>query len=121
MGEKNFFLPICVGDVMHNCKPCEISTIHFVKDELIFRVQIIPGILVVSFILVIEVVAPEKRVFVGMVSKIYASVGQLLVAGLGYWLRDWKYVIIASTVPLFLMLIGWFFLPESTRSVGDGW
>jgi hypothetical protein len=27
MGEKKIFLPICVGDVMHNCKPCEISTI----------------------------------------------------------------------------------------------
>ena len=27
MGGKKFFLPICVGKVMHNCKLCEISTI----------------------------------------------------------------------------------------------
>ena len=43
-GEKIFFLPICVGKLIHNCKLREISTIslreaslaslHFVKDKI---------------------------------------------------------------------------------------
>lgn len=73
--------------------------------------------MIVAYILVIEMMPAERRVFVTMVLKIVATFGQFLVAGLGYWLRDWKLVIIASTVPFFVLLIYWFFLPESVRSV----
>ena len=82
---------------------------------LFFTFPIVSGILLVTFVLVIEMVAPEKRVFVGMVYKMYATVGQILVAGLGYWLRDWRTAITVATVPTFLMLLYWPFLPESVR------
>ena len=79
--------------------------------------SIVSGILLVSFVLVIEMVAPEKRVFCGMVFKMYATVGQVLISGLGYWFKDWRTAMIVAVVPAFLLLLYWPFLPESVRSV----
>ena len=64
-----------------------------------------------------ETVAPVKRVFGGMVFKMYATVGQIFIAGLGYGFKDWRMVLIVATVIAFLLLLYWPFLPESVRSV----
>jgi OCT family organic cation transporter-like MFS transporter 4/5 len=73
------------------------------------------GVFLISFILVVEMVGPKERVYCGNVIQIYFVLGGILAAGLAYWQRDWRIVVIIATVPVCLFLLYWPFLPESTR------
>lgn len=77
------------------------------------------GVFLVVFVLSIEMVRPEKRVFCGTIINISYVVGEILVAGLAYWLRDWRTVLLCCLVPALCLLIFWPVLPESVRSVGS--
>jgi hypothetical protein len=60
-------------------------------------------------------VGKEKRMHCGMVIQFYFSLGEIIVSGLAFWLRDWRLVIIVSAAPLFLFFLYWPILPESIR------
>ena len=64
-----------------------------------------------------EMVGPKKRVVCGLVIELYFTVGELLVAGIAYWFRDWRTVVTVITVPVFCSLLYWPVLPESVRLV----
>ena len=74
-----------------------------------------PGLFLVAFILATEVVGAEKRVFCGIVLEIIFNVGEILAPVLAFWLRDWRMVIVAATVPTVFFLLYWPILPESIR------
>jgi OCT family organic cation transporter-like MFS transporter 4/5 len=82
-------------------------------------ISIFSGLFLVSFILAMEMVGPEKRVFCGVVIEIYFVLGEVMASGLGYWQRDWRIVIVMATVPVFFFLLYWPVLPESTRLLFD--
>ena len=73
--------------------------------------------MLVSFVLAVEGVEAQKRVYCGVVLKVFFTLGQLVVAGLAYWLRDWRVVLKIASVPASLLVLVWPFLPESVRSV----
>ena len=69
----------------------------------------------VAFVLAMELVGPDKRVYCGIIVEGYFVLGEVLVSGLGYWQKDWKIVTAILTVPMALFILYWPILPESIR------
>lgn len=92
-----------------------------------------------------EIVGAEKRVYCGIAIEVFFVVGEILASGiintskvlsvlnlradvntlpltcrlffvgLAYWLRDWRTIVTVAIGPIFLFLLYWPILPESTR------
>ncbi|CAL1544737.1 unnamed protein product, partial [Lymnaea stagnalis] len=74
-----------------------------------------PGIFPSAFVIGIEIVGPSKRTYTGMIIQLFFSTGVVSLAGLGYLIRDWQYLLIAITAPLAIFYLFWCFIPESPR------
>nr|KAG5691730.1 hypothetical protein BaRGS_010233 [Batillaria attramentaria] len=73
------------------------------------------GAFLVSFTLSTELVGPKYRVIAGFVIQSFYSVGFMTLAGIAYFIRNWRYLEVAITAPAVLFVIYWWFLPESVR------
>lgn len=74
---------------------------------------LIGGVLVVNFVLPLEIVTPEWRTFCGCIGL--WAIGLMSLAGWGYLIRDWQYLIIATSSASLFILLSWWFVPESPR------
>ncbi|XP_066270962.1 organic cation transporter protein-like [Branchiostoma lanceolatum] len=70
---------------------------------------------IVAFVMVTELVSPDKRGFVGMVIWIYWAVGYVIFAGIAYFIRTWMWLQIAITMPYLFFISFWWLIPESPR------
>ncbi|XP_076469523.1 organic cation transporter protein-like isoform X2 [Babylonia areolata] len=68
-----------------------------------------------GFVLVVELVGPQKRTRAASVLTIIWLMGPFLLDVLSFLLRQWRYLQIASVSPLVLCLGHWWLLPESPR------
>lgn len=73
------------------------------------------GASVAIFVLVTEFVGVRHRSVMGMSLWYCWSISLMALAGLGYLIRDWRMLSIATAVPAFPALFGWFLTPESVR------
>ncbi|KAK6187135.1 hypothetical protein SNE40_005224 [Patella caerulea] len=73
------------------------------------------GIFLVVYTLSTELVGPEYRFLVSVTIQIFYSVGCMILSGMAYLLRDWRYLELAITLPVVLFASYWWFLPESVR------
>jgi OCT family organic cation transporter-like MFS transporter 4/5 len=73
------------------------------------------GIFQTCFIMAIELVTKEKRVFCGIAIEYFFDIGAVFLAGIAYALRDWKYILLTATCPVGLFLMYWPIVPESVR------
>ncbi|WAR09240.1 LOW QUALITY PROTEIN: ORCT-like protein, partial [Mya arenaria] len=67
------------------------------------------GIFMTGFVIGMEMVGPSKRIWAGVVIEYFFALGLVILAGVGYLLREWRYIEMVAAFPNIL------FLPESPR------
>uniref|UniRef100_A0A674N892 Solute carrier family 22 member 3 n=1 Tax=Takifugu rubripes TaxID=31033 RepID=A0A674N892_TAKRU len=85
---------------------------------LVFRVLYgfgVKGGWVAGYVLITEIVGVEFRRTVGVVYQMFFSVGLLILPLLAYYITDWRWLQVAITVPYFIFLSYYWFIPESPR------
>lgn len=85
---------------------------------VVFKILVglgVGGASVAIFVLITEFVGVQHRSIMGMSLWYCWSLSLVALAGVGYLIRDWRILTIATAVPGFPALLGWFFTPESVR------
>ncbi|XP_022237076.1 organic cation transporter protein-like [Limulus polyphemus] len=75
----------------------------------------VAGGLTTAFVLLIEVVGPEQRTYLGIGIQLGWATGYLILSGLAWFIRNWRFLQLAITLPCLLMVSYWWLLPESPR------
>nr|XP_033480667.1 solute carrier family 22 member 7a [Epinephelus lanceolatus] len=73
------------------------------------------GLSIIGVVLSIEWTDVKHRTFTGTVMSLSWSVGNMLLALLAYYIRDWRHLVLAVTAPCVAAIISWWWLPESAR------
>lgn len=73
------------------------------------------GVFLVAYVIALEMVGPKKRMFAGVACQLFFTTGYIMIAGFAYWIRDWRWLQIAISVPGALFFSYWWFIPESAR------
>ncbi|KAG5672187.1 hypothetical protein PVAND_002337 [Polypedilum vanderplanki] len=73
------------------------------------------GVFLVAYCLSLEMVGKESRMVAGVVFMMFFSSGYILMGFLAFIITDWRWYQIAITMPGFIFLTYWWFIPESTR------
>ncbi|XP_070190931.1 organic cation transporter protein-like [Littorina saxatilis] len=68
-----------------------------------------------GMVLGMEVLGPSKRAFAGMVICLLWCLGEFYLTFVAYFIRNWRYLEIAVSVPGIFLLSYWWLLPESPR------
>ncbi|XP_054275227.1 organic cation transporter 1-like [Macrosteles quadrilineatus] len=74
-----------------------------------------PAIFQIPFILALEMMGPRYRTFAGMVICMFFAMAMSLLALLGYFLRHWFTLSLATSVPFLLLFSYYWITPESPR------
>lgn len=74
-----------------------------------------PAIYQIPFILALEMMGPRYRTFAGMVICMFFASAMSLLALLGYLLRHWFALSLATSVPFVLLFSYYWIIPESPR------
>ncbi|XP_022089884.1 organic cation transporter protein-like isoform X2 [Acanthaster planci] len=73
------------------------------------------GTFLPAYVLGTEFVGPSKRVIVGIVGQIFFSAGLMILAGLAYFIRQWRTLELVITAPILLFFLYIPIFPESAR------
>ncbi|ESO89334.1 hypothetical protein LOTGIDRAFT_106021 [Lottia gigantea] len=73
------------------------------------------GIFTASYIIGVEMTGPSKRLWTGLIMKYHFAIGILVLALMGYLIRDWVILEIVATAPLVTYVIFYWVIPESPR------
>jgi len=75
----------------------------------------VSGVFECGFVLVTEIVAPELRTPFGIMTQFPFGVGASLLPLVAYFIKDWKSLQLAISVPCCLLIIFYWTIPESPR------
>ncbi|KAI8045775.1 organic cation transporter-like protein [Drosophila gunungcola] len=73
------------------------------------------GVFLVAYVIAMEMVGPDKRLYAGIFVMMFFSVGFMLTALFAYFVHDWRWLQIALTLPGLLFLSYYWIIPESAR------
>ncbi|XP_028279807.1 solute carrier family 22 member 7-like [Parambassis ranga] len=73
------------------------------------------GISITSIVLSIEWVDTSHRSFIGVLTSLSWSVGNMLLAGFAFLVNDWRTLTQIVTAPLGFAVLTWWWIPESAR------
>lgn len=73
------------------------------------------GMSITTLALSIEWTDVKHRTFTGTIISMAWSVGNMLLALLAYFIRDWRYLMLVVTSPCLAAIISWWWIPESAR------
>ncbi|XP_065346893.1 organic cation transporter protein-like [Cloeon dipterum] len=69
----------------------------------------------ICFILAFEMVTPNKRILGYMVIVISFAMGNAIVGGVAWAVKDWRYILYTTCAPALLFVFYYWLLPESVR------
>ena len=69
----------------------------------------------IGFVLLLEITGPKHRVTAGNILAYSFSIGQMVVAGLGYWFRDWRKIQWTLAIYVMPFFLYYWLVPESPR------
>ncbi|XP_075684793.1 solute carrier family 22 member 13-like [Rhinoderma darwinii] len=93
----------------------------FVTDFYVFIVLrcfvgiAMSGVLINNLVLVAEWVGPSHRAYATITGHVCFAIGLMVLAGIGYAIRNWRLLQIACSAPSALLFFYIWFLPESPR------
>ncbi|XP_036340644.1 solute carrier family 22 member 2-like [Rhagoletis pomonella] len=70
---------------------------------------------VVSFVLVVELVSGKWRTITGILNILPVPISYILMACIAYFVRDWRHLQLAISLPWISLLTIWYCMPESPR------
>ncbi|XP_017009318.2 organic cation transporter-like protein [Drosophila takahashii] len=73
------------------------------------------GVFLVAYVVAMEMVGPDKRLYAGIFVMMFFSVGFMLTAGFAYFVHDWRWLQIALTLPGVIFMCYYWIIPESAR------
>ncbi|XP_015217889.2 solute carrier family 22 member 7-like [Lepisosteus oculatus] len=73
------------------------------------------GMSIISIALSVEWTDVEHRTFTGTINGLSWTVGNMLLALLAYFIRDWRQLTLAATSPCLIAIVAWWWIPESAR------
>ncbi|KAJ8315473.1 hypothetical protein KUTeg_007623, partial [Tegillarca granosa] len=73
------------------------------------------GVFNMGLIIGLEFVGPSKRIWSGIIIELVFCIGELLLCGAAYFIRDWKTLQLVLSVPSAVSLIYFLIIPESPR------
>ncbi|XP_014275934.1 organic cation transporter protein isoform X1 [Halyomorpha halys] len=73
------------------------------------------GVYLVAYVIAMEMVGPKKRMVAGVIFQMFFTFGFILTAGFAFYLREWRTLQIALTLPGIAFFTYWWFVPESVR------
>ncbi|XP_074040268.1 carcinine transporter isoform X2 [Leptinotarsa decemlineata] len=75
----------------------------------------IPAMYQIPFIISLELVGPNYRSFVTVLTCMFYTVGLMMLAAITYLIRNWVHLGIVTSAPFIFYYLYWFCLPESPR------
>ncbi|KAJ0067342.1 hypothetical protein NL108_016770, partial [Boleophthalmus pectinirostris] len=114
-GRKNMLLVSYVLSVVFGLSSAFVSSYEMFAVLRFFTGFGLTGISIISIVLSLEWSDTAHRSFIGVMGSTAWSVGNMILAGLAFAIRDWRHLILAVTAPLGLALLSWWWLPESAR------
>ncbi|XP_033836744.1 solute carrier family 22 member 6 [Periophthalmus magnuspinnatus] len=75
----------------------------------------VSGIILNGVSLKVEWIPTKQRTLVGTLSSFFFTIGQLVLAGLAFWLRDWRKLQVVVCLPAFLFFAYSWWYSESAR------
>ncbi|KAI7805118.1 putative solute carrier family 22 member 7-like [Triplophysa rosa] len=75
----------------------------------------ITGIVIISTVLNVEWVGIEHRRLVGVIDCMSWTFGTMSLALIAYLIRDWRWLIVATSLPIIIAIVTWWWVPESAR------
>ncbi|EDV53886.1 organic cation transporter-like protein [Drosophila erecta] len=73
------------------------------------------GVFLVAYVVAMEMVGPDKRLYAGIFVMMFFSVGFMLTAVFAYFFHDWRWLQIALTLPGLIFMFYYWIIPESAR------
>ena len=73
------------------------------------------GTTLAGYILALELVDPAHRPIPGLIWHFVNAIGNIVLLGFAYYIREWRMLMMAITLPSIIFLLYWRHLPESPR------
>ncbi|XP_036409372.1 solute carrier family 22 member 7a [Megalops cyprinoides] len=91
-----------------------VSYMMFVVTRALCGVAL-TGMTITTLALSIEWTDIQHRTFTGTIVSLAWSIGNMLLALLAYYFRDWRHLMLVVTSPCLAAIISWWWIPESAR------
>ncbi|KAL1226617.1 Organic cation transporter protein [Trichinella spiralis] len=74
-----------------------------------------PGIFVIAVVIGTELVGPKQRIYAGVGSSAFFSLGQVFLGAMAYLFTEYQYLQLAISIPGIIFFSYWWLVPESAR------
>uniref|UniRef100_A0A914DPL7 Major facilitator superfamily (MFS) profile domain-containing protein n=1 Tax=Acrobeloides nanus TaxID=290746 RepID=A0A914DPL7_9BILA len=74
-----------------------------------------PGIFMIAVVMGMELVGPSKRKIAPVITGMFFSFGEMILAIMAYFIRDYRVLQAAIAIPSMILISYWMLIPESAR------